>query len=77
MVHATRDTKLFCAKIPKKVVKVLNLVDVVAGGDGFGQASGRGIDPRTGEIAVAQLSDPKQRLAEPVRFHGGRPLPSS
>ena len=60
-VHATGNLIGFVRTLPKKVIKVLNLVNVVAGGDGFGRASGRGIDPRTGEIAIAQLSDPKPK----------------
>ena len=33
----------------------LNLVDVVAGGDGFGTACDRGIDPATGKTTATQL----------------------
>jgi len=33
----------------RRVVKRLDMVDMIAGGDGLGQAAGRGIDPRTGE----------------------------
>ena len=35
----------FVRRIPKRILKTLNLVDIVAGGDGFGTARDRGIDP--------------------------------
>ena len=40
----------FVRKIPKRTIKSLSLVDVVAGGDGFGEARGRGIISNTGEL---------------------------
>ncbi len=45
----------FVRDLPKDIeerrAKTFDLVDVVAGGDGFGHARGRGIHPNTGEIA--------------------------
>jgi len=38
----------FVRQIPEPKTKMLDLVDVVAGGDGFGAARNRGIDPLTG-----------------------------
>ena len=38
----------FVREIPKRTIKTLDLVDVVAGGDGFSGRRGRGIDPTNG-----------------------------
>ena len=40
----------FVRKISRSVIKALDLVDIVAGGNGFGKARDRGIHPNTGEI---------------------------
>ena len=40
----------FVREIPKRTARVLDLVDVVAGGDGFSGRRGRGIDPNSGRI---------------------------
>ena len=40
----------FIREIPKQIIKTLDLVDVVAGGDGFSGRRGRGIDPTTGRM---------------------------
>jgi hypothetical protein len=44
----------FVREIPTYTIKALDLADVVADGDGFGTARGRGIDPTTGQTAKAQ-----------------------
>ena len=44
----------FVREIPKLTVKTLDLVDVVAGGNGFSGRRGRGINPTTGRSADAQ-----------------------
>jgi hypothetical protein len=44
----------FVREIPKHAVKTLDLVDVVAGGDGFSGRRNRGIDPTTGRIATTE-----------------------
>lgn len=41
----------FVREMPKQAMKVLDLVDVVAGGDGFSGRRDRGIDPATGRIS--------------------------
>ncbi len=59
----------FVRRLPDAVardVKTLDLIDVVAGGDGFSGKRGRGIDPSTGRI-VEQLWQPSE---------DARPLPS-
>jgi hypothetical protein len=43
----------FVREIPKRLVKLFDLVDVVAGGDGFSGRRERGIVPTTGQIANA------------------------
>ena len=45
----------FVRKIPSRptrVIKILDLVDIVAGGNGLGKARGRGINPNTGEVVA-------------------------
>jgi hypothetical protein len=44
----------FVRQLPKQMIKTLDLVDVVAGGDGFSGRRGRGIDPTTGRIMYVQ-----------------------
>ena len=43
--QATAHAIGFVRTIPKRIVKVLSLVDVVAGGDGFGKARDRASIP--------------------------------
>jgi hypothetical protein len=54
----------FVREIPKPenkpAVKTLDLVDVVAGGDGFSGRRAQGIDPSNGQILGAVPSDPKR-----------------
>jgi hypothetical protein len=49
---------VFARAIPKTTIKAFDLVDVVAGGDGFSGNRGRGIDPRSGEVVVDPASVP-------------------
>lgn len=49
---------------------VLELADIVAGGDGMGGGSGRGIDPRNG-AGVTRLSAVKSGVVEPGYHRGG------
>ena len=44
----------FIREIPKQIIKTLDLVDVVAGGNGFSGRRGRGINPTTGRIGNVQ-----------------------
>jgi hypothetical protein len=53
----------FVRHIPKPIIKVLDLVDVVAGGDGFSGRRGRGIDSTSG------------RIVDAVRVDGHTPTP--
>jgi hypothetical protein len=59
----------FVRDIPQQTIKVLDLVDVVAGGDGFSGKRDRGIDPTSGHF----LESP-WRLAgkDPPRFSDGQ-----
>ena len=62
----------FVREIPKRIIKALDLVDVVAGGDGFGEARGRGIDPTTGKITSTQTDQKRSasgRLPSDGRYH--------
>ena len=48
----------FVREIPSHTIKTLDLVDVVAGGDGFSGRRGRGIDPTTGRIGESSPTIP-------------------
>ena len=69
----------FVREIPKTTIKILDLVDVVAGGDGFSGRRNRGIDPTNGQVigwAVSQLGhfpvgDGKYHRVEAIRFIDG------
>ena len=53
----------FIREIPRPTIKNFDLVDVVAGGDGFSGHRCRGIDPSTGEIKSANLEDDVSRAS--------------
>jgi hypothetical protein len=61
----------FVREIPKRAIHVLDLVDVVAGGDGFGHARGRGIDPTSGAIVIQPPSVSPQwdRIRDDGQYH--------
>jgi hypothetical protein len=63
----------FVREIPKRTIKVLDLVDVVAGGDGFSSRRNRGIDPATGRISTAQPSQP--HLTGDYKYHRIKEIP--
>ena len=44
----------FIRRLPKPSIKTLDLVDVIAGGDGFSGKRGRWLDPTTGRISGSQ-----------------------
>ena len=44
----------FVRKLSTQTNKIFDLVDVIAGGDGFSAKRGRGIDPTTGQIKLMQ-----------------------
>ena len=48
MDHLAKPNLEFVREISQRSVKTIDLVDVVAGGDGFGGARHHGIDPSTG-----------------------------
>ena len=47
---STARPPAFVREIPKRTIKTFDLVDVVAGGDGFSGRRNRGIDPTSGRI---------------------------
>ena len=63
----------FLRELPKRTVKTLDLVDVVAGGDGFSGKRNRGIDPTTGRISHAQPSSP--HLEGDYQYHRVEGIP--
>ena len=47
----------FVRELPKRTLKVFDLVDVVAGGNGFSGLRNRGIDPTNGQISTDLRKD--------------------
>jgi hypothetical protein len=58
----------YARHLPQPIVKTIDLVDVVAGGNGFSGKRGRGIDPATGK-AVSERSDPPKG-SQPMHSDG-------
>lgn len=50
------DPAKFVRELPEQTVKAVDLVDIVAGGNGYSGLRDRGIDPRTGRIVTYALS---------------------
>ena len=71
----------FVREIPKRTIKTLDLVDVVAGGDGFSGRRNRGIDPTTGQTvddrqsAKILVGDGKYHRVEGLPFVDGVFIP--
>ena len=71
----------FVRQIAKHTVKVFDLVDVVAGGDGFSGRRNRGIDPSngravdTGQSKLDILGDGKYHRVEAMPFVDGVFIP--
>jgi hypothetical protein len=59
----------FVRKIPKQAITTLDLVDLVAGGNGFAGQRNRGIDPTTGRISDAQPGSFFPALAGDGQYH--------
>jgi hypothetical protein len=64
---ATKPVR-FVRTIPGRTVKTFDLVDVVAGGDGFSGRRGRGIDPTNGRPST-EVRIAKAHLDESLLFH--------
>ena len=68
----------FVRRIPKGIIKTLNLVDIVAGGDGFGTAHDCGIDPSTGKTTSTQTDRKRSdngKLVSDGRYHRVEQIP--
>jgi hypothetical protein len=59
----------FVRAMPKRIVKSLDLVDVVAGGDGFSGGRRRGVDPATGSISERAPSNYLPTIASDNLYH--------
>ena len=59
VIVAAAATPQFVRILPSVETKRLDLVDVVAGGNGFSKKNGAGIDPTTGQATTVPLPDPK------------------
>jgi hypothetical protein len=68
----------FVREIPKRTIKVFDLVDVVAGGDGFSGRRNHGINPTNGRLATAcpiHFMDKENNIVGDWRYHAVEELP--
>jgi hypothetical protein len=72
----------FVRSIPKHKIKTLDLVDILAGGDGFSGRRGRGIDPSNGRVTNTEVlenptfSDGRYHLVDALPFVDGVFIPN-
>jgi len=75
-VFATPTKPLgFVREIPQYTMKTLDLVDVVAGGNGFSGKRNAGIDPSNGETANALPPPKKVHVKGDYRYHRVKAIP--
>lgn len=66
----------FVRKIPEKTIRMFDLVDVVAGGDGFSGKRGTGIDPTNGRRSdVVEFKNPRLFPTGDGKYHRVDKLP--
>jgi hypothetical protein len=71
----------FIRQIPEQTIKILDLVDVVAGGDGFSGRRDRGINPSNGRVTNTEVlnnptfGDGKYHLVDELPFVDGVFIP--
>ena len=65
----------FVRQIAKRTVKIFDLVDVVAGGDGFSGKRGRGINPTTGRAVGEPPRGERLSLVDDGRYHRVETMP--
>jgi hypothetical protein len=65
----------FMRAIPKSTIRMLDLVDVVAGGNGYSGRRGQGVNPRTGQVAdVPRFEDLLGDIGD-GKYHRVKSLP--
>jgi hypothetical protein len=66
----------FVREIPKQRIKVLDLVDVLAGGDGYSERRNKGIDPISGRLVDSLDTIAAKPWSGDGRYHrvAGRPM---
>ena len=75
MLGALAKTTDFTRRIPKVTYKRLDLVDVVAGGDGFSGRRNRGIDPTDGQTDAMMPKDADSNFLGDGKYHRVEALP--
>ena len=76
MLGPSAERANFVRQIPKQGVKIFDLVDVVAGGDGFSGRRGAGIDPTTGRATGTHAKlDKDLHFAGDGKYHRVPALP--
>jgi len=73
LIVSPSERSSFVREMPKLTVKTLDLVDVVAGGDGFSGKRNRGIDPTTGRTSDTHSKEP--RLIDDGKYHRVEGMP--
>jgi hypothetical protein len=68
VVLAAAVSPAFVREIPKQTIKVLDLADVVASGDGFSGRRNRGIDPHSGQVAQTPGVD-NRTVVDDGKYH--------
>lgn len=75
-VLATAEKTKFVRKLPKTTLKTLDLVDVVAGGDGYSSRRNAGIDPTDGRATgTSPKLDEEFKLSGDGKYHRVQGLP--
>ena len=67
LLAPTVPVTVFVRQMPKLTIKTFDLVDVVAGGDGFSGKRNRGIDPTSGQRADSPSKE--ARLIDDGKYH--------
>ena len=79
IVASSTSLAKFIREIPKRTIKTFDLVDVVAGGDGFSGRRGRGIDPTDGRPTDTTRKDMNLKDYGPIvgdgKYHRVEALP--
>ncbi len=75
MLGASAKTANFTRRIPKVTYKTLDLVDVVAGGDGFSGRRNRGINPTSGQADAMAPKDADVWFFGDEKYHRVEALP--
>jgi hypothetical protein len=75
VVVPSAKTVAFVREIPRQIVKTLDLVDVVAGGDGYSGQRNRGIDSATGQAQTHDVTPQQNPIIGDGQYHRVEGMP--